>query len=251
LTREGSGKDRRGGIAIQTKRLADLRAVAFDLDNTLCYYALSVEEVFSEALRRAGIPPETLGDLTGAATRYAGLWGEVQETLESTAQIRLHIIERLLAERRSDDPAVAASLSDAYGAVREETGVRLYDGVRELLDDLKGRYTLGLLTNGPSDMQWEKIRSLGFGDTFDAIVVAGDIGVFKPDRLAFQSLLDRLGVRASESLFVGDTYGMDIIGAHEAGMRTVMIRRDPLPALGDVTPDLEIPDVASLREVLL
>lgn len=251
MTRDGSDKDSGGGIGIQTKPLVDLEAVAFDLDNTLCYYTLSVEEVLNEARRRAGIAPEVLGDLSDAATKYAQLWGEVQATLESTDRIRLHIIERLLAERGSDDPACAVRLSNAYGAVRDETGIRPFDGAAALLTDLKERYKLGLLTNGPSDMQWQKIRSLGLARLFDAIVVAGDVEIYKPDSRAFEMLANRLAVRTSATLFVGDSHEMDIAGAHRAGMRTAWLRRDGAEPTEDVAPDIEIADVTSLREVLL
>jgi 2-haloalkanoic acid dehalogenase type II len=251
LTRDGSDKDSGGGIGIQTKPLVDLEAVAFDLDNTLCYYTLSVEEVLREALRRAGIAPKVLGDVSDAATKYAQLWGEVQATLESTDRIRLHIIERLLAERGSDDPACAARLSNAYGAVRDETGIRPFKGVAALLNDLKGHYGLGLLTNGPSDIQWEKIRSLGFARLFDAIVVAGDVEIYKPDSRAFEMLANRLAVRASATLFVGDSHELDIAGAHRAGMRTAWLRGDGAEPTEDPAPDIEITDVTSLREVLL
>ncbi len=251
MTRNRSGKDRRGGIAIQTKSLDGLDAVAFDLDGTLCRYAISVEEVFRAALPRAGIEPDVLGDLDVAAERYAQFWGEVQTTLESTDRIRLHIIARLLDERGVDDASRAARLSDAYGAIRDETGIIAFDGARELLKDLKERYALGLLTNGPSDMQWEKIRSLGFGRAFDAIVVAGDVGIYKPDRQAFEALLDRLDVRPSSALFVGDNHELDIVGARRIGMRTAWIKRGEACPSEDVAPDFEITDVTALREVLL
>ena len=223
----------------------------FDLDGTLCYYTLSVEQVLDRALRRAQIAAEVLGDLRLAAARYAELWGDVQETLESTERIRLHIMERLLAERGSNDATCAARLSDAYGAVREESGVRLFGGAAELLRDMKRRCALGLLTNGPSDMQWAKIRSLGLDGLFDATVVAGDVGLYKPDVRAFELLLDRLHVRASCALFVGDSFDLDVVGAHRAGLRTAWIRRDGASPAEGIVPDLEIAGVASLREVLL
>jgi len=251
LTRDSSGKDRRGRFAIQTDPLDGLEAVVFDLDGTLCRYTISVEEVFRVALPRAGIDPDVLGDPAEAAAEYAQLWGEVQATLELTDRIRLHIIERLFGERGGVDVTRAARLSDAYGAVRDETGIRAFDGAGELLEDLKGRYALGLLTNGPSDMQWEKIRSLDLGRAFDAIVVAGDIGIYKPDRRAFETLLSRLDVRPSSSLFVGDNHELDIVGAHRAGMRTAWVKRDGACPSEDVAPDIEITGVTALREVLL
>jgi len=249
LTRGDSDKDRGGGTAIQTTPLTGLKAVAFDLDSTLCEYTLSVEEVLRAALLRAGLEADVLGDLSVAAGRYASSWGEVQENLQATERIRLHIFEQLLTNCASD--ADATQLSDAYGEVRGETGIRPFDGARELLHDLKEHYPLGLLTNGPSDIQWEKVRSLGFGDLFDAIVVAGDVGIYKPDPRVFEILLDRLGVDASATLFVGDNLELDIVGAHRSGMRTAWIRRNGTRPTESIAPDVELPDVTFLRKVLL
>ena len=77
-----------------------------------------------------------LGDLSVAAQRYAQLWGEVQATLETTERIRLRILEQLLVERNSN--ADAARLSDAYGSVRDETGIRPFAGAREILEGPAG-----------------------------------------------------------------------------------------------------------------
>ncbi len=251
MTLDRSDKNSGGGTAIQTETFADLKAIAFDLDNTLCHYTFSVEEVFAEALRRAAIAPGCLGELSEAAARYAELWSEVQTLYASTERIRLHILERLLDERGVADPSTAARLSDAYGIVREETGVRPFDGAFDLLSDLKTRYRLGLLTNGPSDIQWEKIHALGLGDAFDAIVVAGDLGIYKPDGRVFEILLERLATRESESLFVGDNHAMDIVGAHRVGMRTAWVRQNGAEPSEPIAPDLEIFDVNELRGVLL
>ena len=249
MTRDDSDKNRGGGTAIQTQPFAGLKAVAFDLDSTLCTYPFSVEEVLRAALPRAGLESDALGDLAEAAEAYAGLWGEVQESLQSTERIRLHIFEQLLAGRGSD--ADVTRLSDAYGAVRDETGIQSFDGVAELLGELKERYPLGLLTNGPSDIQWEKIRALRFGNLFDVIVVAGDVGIYKPDVRVFEILLDRLGVDAPAALFVGDNLELDIVGAHRSGMRTAWIRRNGTRPKEGIAPDIELPDVTFLRKVLL
>jgi len=160
-------------------------------------------------------------------------------------------MDRLLLERGTPPWAHGAALADAYGAVREETGVLPFDGAERLLLDLRRRYRLGLLTNGPSDIQWEKIRSLNFADRFDAILVAGDVRIFKPDVRVFRILLDRLDTPAHASLFVGDAYGMDILGAHNAGMRTAWVTQGGTCPVGDVIPDVKIDDIGALREVLL
>jgi len=251
LTLDRSDKDRRGGSAIQTDTLDGVRAVVFDLDATLCTYPLSVAEVFAAALDRAGIDPAVLGDLSVVQTRYNALWDDTQQRLPATETIRLHIVEQLLAECDSHDPDLAVQLSDAYGVVRRESGIRPLDGVLELLRDLQSRYALGLLTNGPSDMQWPKIDSLGVAEFFDAIVVAGDVGIYKPDSRVFEILLDRLHVESGTALYVGDNYDVDIVGAHAAGMRAAWVRANGTRPTANVVPDIEVAATAELREALL
>ena len=251
MTLDRSAKDRRGGSAIQTSTPDGLKAVVFDLDATLCAYPLSVMEVFAAALDRTGIDPSILGDLSAVQARYNALWDGTQQRLAATETIRLHIVEQLLAERDLHDPDLAVRLSDAYGVVRRESGVRPFDGVLELLRDLRPRYALGLLTNGPSDMQWPKIESLGIAERFDAIVVAGDVGIYKPDRRVFEIMLDRLHVEPGAAIYTGDNYDVDIVGARAAGMRTAWVRANGTQPTAEVVPDIEVADTAELREVLL
>jgi 2-haloalkanoic acid dehalogenase type II len=228
-----------------------LDAVAFDLDFTLITYPLSVAEVFAAAFDRAGIDPAVLGDLSNVEERYNALWEEHYRTQATTESLRLRIIRQLLAERGSNDPEPAARLSEAYGVVRSESGVCPLEGAVDLLGSLKSHYKLGLLTNGPTDMQWPKIDALGLAEAFDAIVVAGDVGIYKPDARVFGLLLDRLGVDPAAALYVGDNYEVDILGAHSAGMRTAWVRTDGARPTADVAPDVEVAAAAALREVLL
>jgi len=150
----------------------------------------------------------------------------------------------------SDDTSVRA-IAQAYDDIRQETGVRLYPGIESLLRDLKSDYKLGLLTNGPSDISWEKITALGFDNVFDAIVVAGDIEIYKPDRRVFEMLLEKLEVPASQAMFVGDNYSTDIVGAHHVGMVTAWIKRIEDDAWQPIEPTVVTSDTATLREVLL
>jgi putative hydrolase of the HAD superfamily len=129
--------------------------------------------------------------------------------------------------------------------------IRLFDGVRELLRDLRRSYELGLLTNGQPDMQWPKIRTLGIEGSFDAIVVSGEVGVYKPNRGAFDILLGRLGVEAAHALYVGDSQENDVAGAKAAGMRVAWVRTDGAGEAGGVAPDLVVDGAVELRGMLL
>jgi HAD superfamily hydrolase (TIGR01549 family) len=171
---------------------------------------------------------------------------------ESTDELRLAVWRRLLTERGLSADGLAVRIAAEYGAVRRANGVCLFDGARELLSDLHAAgYGLGLLTNGLSDGQWEKIRSLHIEHDFDAVVVAGDVGVYKPDPRAFAVLLDRLGAHASKALFVGDSYEMDVLGAHAAGLAAAWVRPEGMPLPGDVVPLFAFPRAVDVREVIL
>lgn len=228
-----------------------LQAVCFDLDWTLSYYPLSTRQVLQEALHRASFPAELLGDLAAAAERYNELWLALERAAESTDILRIQIMTTLFDERGMDDAAAVLDVSEAYGDVRRESGVLPYPGIDGLLADLKVNYKLGLLTNGPSDIQWEKIETLGFDRQFDAVIVAGDVGIYKPDVRVFEMLLEKLDMTAEHSLFVGDSYDADILGAHQAGMHTAWIKRKEDAMTDGVQPTLVKSDTALLREVLL
>ena len=217
----------------------------------MSYYPLSTRQVLQKALRRASFPVESLGDLAAAAKRYNELWLALERSADSTDALRVQIMTALFDERGIDDATAVREVSRAYGDVRRESGVLPYPGIDGLLADLKANYKLGLLTNGPSDVQWEKIEALGFDQQFDAVIVAGDVGIYKPDERVFNLLMEQLSVAAQHSLFVGDSYDTDILGAHQAGMYTAWIKRTEDAMTDSVLPTLVKSDTALLREVLL
>ncbi len=224
--------------------------ILFDLDNTLCRDLMSTADVIAETLRRCRWPiagsvcSRTLGE------RYDQLWLEYERCTPSMRTLRERVWASLLAEHGADT-ALAGLLGETHGRVRGEAGVALFHGVRDLLAALRtDGLHLGMLTNGHPDGQWPKIRALEIEPFFDAIIVAGDVSIFKPDVRVFDRLLSRLGARADRAVFVGDSYTCDIVGAHAAGMQTVWVSPDRTSASGTVIPDATVPSVLHLREVL-
>ena len=226
--------------------------ILFDLDHTLSYYPLSTAGVVAATFDRLQLSLEPFGPAHDLASRYDALWVALERDAESTDELRLAVWRRLLMKRGLSPDGLAVRIAAEYGAVRRANGVCLFDGARELLSDLRAAgYGLGLLTNGLSDGQWEKIRFLRIEPHFDAIVVAGDVDVYKPDPRAFAVLLDRLGAHAPKALFVGDSYEMDVLGAHAAGLATAWVRPEGTPLPGDVVPRFAFPRAVDVREVVL
>ena len=224
-----------------------LTAVAFDLDSTLSYYPLSTREVMQQAFAAVDAA-DRISDFEEAAARYDAAWAETERRSASVLETRRTLFTKLLGDL---DPDLCDRLAAAYERIRQESGVRLYDGARRLLDRLKPHVRLGLLTNGSSEMQRPKLRSLGIDSAFDVLVIAGDHGVYKPERQIFDLLSKQLGCPPEQTLFVGDNYEADIRGAHEAGMRTAWLRHPGVEPPAAPIHEIELTRIDELEGQLL
>ena len=119
------------------------------------------------------------------------------------------------------------------GISRRKLG--LYPHVREVLDVLRERYPLALITDAQSAYTRGELHKVGLLDYFDPIIVSGDYGFRKPDRRLFQFALDGMRVAAQNALYVGNDMHRDIFGAREGrhGDRDVRFRsgHEGLPGL--------------------
>lgn len=90
-----------------------------------------------------------------------------------------------------------------------------------VLNYLKPRYKLGIITNGSGITQNEKIDCAGIRNYFNSIIVSGMVGKAKPDREIFELSCSELAIKPEEAVFVGDIYELDIVGAVNAGLNAI------------------------------
>lgn len=192
-----------------------IRAVAFDLDDTLAVPDRTRSEILADALETGGAP-----ELRGVVDREAYLAAHANHR---TAESREAVFAELLESHVTD--ATPTALADAY---REAvTGALVpVEGVSDLVASLRGEYRVGLLTNGPVRAQSVKLDRLGWWDDFDVVRISGDLPAGKPDRRAFEALLEGLGTNPEETVYVGDHPVEDVRGGTEAGLRTVHVLGD-------------------------
>jgi putative hydrolase of the HAD superfamily len=127
----------------------------------------------------------------------------------------------------------------------------LYPYAREVLDVLRQRYPLAIVTDAQSMYARGELHKVGLLGYFDPVIVSGDHGYRKPDRRLFQLALDGMGVAAGNALYVGNDMFRDIFGAREAGLTTVLFDSDQgLKAYRDCAPDYTITDLRALLEIL-
>jgi len=109
-------------------------------------------------------------------------------------------------------------------------------GVRQLLDQLHGRYKLAVLSNAPRGLsKW--LADWGILSLFDVVVCSGEEGVAKPDPTIYRLALDRLGVEPGEAVFVDDSRG-HVAAARELGIHAIHFTT--AAALADALSDLQI-----------
>ena len=134
-----------------------------------------------------------------------------------------------------------------------------YPEVPDLLQRLRPRYRLGLVSDGYTEVQRRKLGALGLTPSFDVLVFSDEWGreAWKPNSWPFEIVLERLGVTGSEAVYVADNPSKDFLGAREVGMWTVRIRhQDGLynhlePPSPEHAPNVEIETLNDLETSLM
>ena len=126
--------------------------------------------------------------------------------------------------------------------------VRLVPGTMELLDYLRPKYHLHLITNGFQEVQHTKLNGSGLEPYFETLTVSEEVGVKKPNPEIFHYALRKAGAIAEESIMIGDEMAVDIDGARAAGMDTVMF--NPKREIIEGNRTFEVNDLREIMEIL-
>lgn len=235
------------------------------MDDTLCAYWDAAKKGLRHAFREHLEADTDIDKLLKA-------WGEAfaefvqtigkthwyQKYLVSGDLTRVELMRRTLERVGVYDEDLAQAMSDTY-YIERHAALELFPESLEVLHALYGHYQLGLITNGPADIQRKEIQTLNIGPYFDHIFIEGEMGYGKPDLRIFAMAVDRTHTRPEETLFVGNSYRHDVAPAQLVGWKTVWVRRDsdvpPSSRTGkpeEMPEDAKPPDliVSDLREIL-
>ncbi|KRE49419.1 HAD family hydrolase [Paenibacillus sp. Soil724D2] len=255
-----------------------LKAVLFDLDDTLLWDDRSVQEAFeatsAEAAKHVAVNPAELEASVRKEARslyesfetfaftkmiginpFEGLWANFTQgenenfrKLEKLAPgYRTESWTRGLAALGIEDRELGYKLGELFPAERRRRPY-VYEETFRVLDALKGSYQLLLLTNGSPDLQKEKLAGVpNIAPYFDHIVISGEFGVGKPATSIFNHALGLLGIEAEEGIMIGDKLTTDILGSSSVGMRNIWINHHGLQSGDEIVPVYE---VSRLQDIL-
>jgi putative hydrolase of the HAD superfamily len=193
-----------------------IKAVFFDIDDTL--YDTSG---FARLARRAAINVMIDAGLPLSSDEAYKLLKEIIKEKGSNYDKHFNILtKRVFGEEK---PLLIALGMITYHNVKFAL-LRLFPKTPSTLIYLKSKgYHLGVISDGITIKQWEKLIRLGLHHFFDEVVTSEEAGVEKPDEKIFRLALDRMECQPNKSIMIGNKFNKDIIGAINIGMSAILV----------------------------
>lgn len=226
------------------------RHLFFDLDHTLWDFegntALALAQLVEshDLLRWAPSAEAFINVYRGVNDR---LWADLRNGRTSKEHMRMERFEQTMAHFDCRDAALAKALSSAY----LEHAPRLpglMPGAKDVLETLKDRYALHILTNGFPESQSTKLEAAGIAGLFDHVITSEDAGAHKPSAKMFVHAMQVAGASRRNSLMIGDHPLVDVAGARNVGMDQVWF--NPANEASAIKPTFEIRDLKELLRFL-
>ena len=203
------------------------RAIIFDLDNTLCDW---------QAAQRGG--ELAINHLLHQHKLNQPLFWQhfhdINETLHSqfaTGQIskmqyRQQRFGLPLQQQQLSDDALNQQFNNVFIAAALEA-IQFMQGARASLQQaLQLGYRVGILTNGASESQRNKLERLGIRQQAHVVCISEETGIGKPHAAAFSNICQQLNCAPANCLMVGDSWHNDIAPALTLGLATYWVQRD-------------------------
>lgn len=210
------------------------KLVLFDLDDTLCDHDLSMNTRLRQAFT-------------------VGCEGLVNPPIEAMIEAAFDV--SFAGPEHFADIMANAGVGDAWRVDRAAgefmadryLGLELFEEAVEVVNEIRRNTHVGMITNGPTVIQRDKIARLKIADLFPFILISEEFGFWKPDPAIFLRALELGGAEAAETVYIGDSPASDVNGARAAGITPIWMNRRRLKWPEGPPPDYEVKD---LYEVL-
>ena len=230
-----------------------MKAVLFDVDDTLYDQVIPFQKAYEQLFKEYYTLP--LEELYRRSRYYS------DEVFEATQRGEMSMNAMYIYRVKKAFESFGVSITDGdalafqslYAANQKKLEVsKTMRGIIELCG--QHNILMGVITNGPSQHQWNKVRALNIEDWIpkEHIFVSGDIGVSKPHIEIFNHVEKAMNLIPEETLFIGDTFHSDIVGAKGAGWKAIWLNRRQTEILdSDIQADYCITDEVELYKIVL
>ncbi|QSE97569.1 YjjG family noncanonical pyrimidine nucleotidase [Fulvivirga lutea] len=227
------------------------KTIIFDLDHTLWDYEKNSLETLSDLHQEFELSSFGGLGLEGFVKTFKkvneGLWNKYNQGQIDREYIKKYRFNTILSSHGIDNIDLSMALSSRYISDCPTKG-HLMPYAFEVLDYLRERYPLYLLTNGFNDVQSIKISKSKIDHYFEGMVTSETCGHRKPSKEIFEFTLKKAGSQATEALMIGDNLKADIVGARNAAIDTVYFNTEKLAHKEEVS--YEINCLSELTKIL-
>ncbi len=223
----------------------------FDLDKTLWDFKRNSEETLLELFDNYQLKNIGVED----SKKFIDVYTEINEKQWADYRAGRVNKEKMRAERfiktfdvfQVSNDSLAQQLSDDYLEQCPEK-TYLFPQTVEVLDYLSGKYLLHIITNGFEEVQHRKMNNCDITKYFTEIITSEKSGFLKPNPQIFFHALETTGAVEEESIMIGDSLEVDILGAREAGIDQIYFNPDRIEHSEKVT--FEIHHLSALTNIL-
>lgn len=206
--------------------MKEIEHVFFDLDRTLWDFESNSEVTLKELFIEFKLT-EALGvsddDFILEYKRINEMfWEDYRKGAIQKEFLRSGRFETTLKFFGNADKEMAAAIGDLYIS-RSPLKTQLVEGSIEVLDYLKPKYQLHIITNGFEEVQNIKMKSAGLSPYFQNIITSESAGAKKPSRIIFNHAEGLTGALAHNSIMIGDHYDADIVGAIDSNWKAILL----------------------------
>jgi putative hydrolase of the HAD superfamily len=225
--------------------------IFFDLDRTLWDFDKSAAQIFEEIFKKYNLSDLGIPSVEIFVETYKKhndvLWAMYRDG---------EIIKEVLSVKRwfltlegfnIVDGDIAAKIAEDYIRL-SPLKINLFPYTIEILEYLKAKYQLHLITNGFEEVQTVKLRSGDLRKYFQEVITSEMAGYKKPDARIFQFALDNTGANIDESIMIGDDLRVDILGAKAMSIDQVYVNYESNPHEESIT--FEINNLKELENIL-
>ncbi|OAD42987.1 YjjG family noncanonical pyrimidine nucleotidase [Polaribacter atrinae] len=201
--------------------MKDIEHVFFDLDHTLWDFEKNSDLAFQKVFNRNNITIELevfLKIYKPVNFKYWKLFSEEKVTKSELRYGRLKDTFDVLNYTVSDD--LIDEIAINYLEFLPDFN-HLFDGTFEILDYLKEKYELHVITNGFDEVQHKKLKSSNIHHYFNKIITSESVGAKKPNPKVFNYALDLAKADKDNSIMIGDNLDADVQGALSVGMQAI------------------------------
>jgi putative hydrolase of the HAD superfamily len=226
--------------------VSDKKAIFFDLDHTLWDFEKNSALAFEVILPKYNINiklDDFLKIYVPANVKYWKMYRDGEITQQQLRYGRLKDVFVALNYDISEE--LLNEISDEYVALLPKNN-HLFEGAVEVLDYLKSKYSLHIITNGFQGIQDIKMKSSNIHHYFDTITNSENAGCKKPHPAIFEYALTAANVQKCDSIMIGDCIEADVQGALDCGLDAIYFNEHRLeahPSIKQVNHLLELKNI--------